>query len=119
MAVALGRLESRTVSGSQDLLAVIRDQHHFSLQHIDEFILVAVPVTLARPGPCSQTQQIDPELRQPGGLAEAPPAAVAARLIERGRVTRAGAFRGGARVYFRHAALSLVADARMPLINLI
>jgi hypothetical protein len=76
-------------------------------------------VALARPGPCSQTPQIDPELRQPGGLAETPPAAVAAGLIEWGWVTRAGAFSRDARVYFGHCRVSLFADARMLLINLI
>src|ERR1700688_1769790 len=107
MAVALCGLEARTISGPQCLLAVIRYQHDFSLQHVHEFIFVAVPVALAGPGPRCQTQQIDPELRQAGGLTETSPAAVAAGLIERGRVTRAGAFGRDARVYFGHSCLTV------------
>src|SRR5438067_3259731 len=78
------------VAGAQDLLAGIGDEHDLARQHVDEFILAGMPMALARPGAGRQAQQIDPELRQPRGIAEAGALAGAARLVIGRRVHRAG-----------------------------
>src|SRR4051812_1405529 len=89
MAVAVVRRKTGGVAGAQYLFAHVGDQHDLARQHIDEFVLAGVPMPLARPGAGRQTQQIDAELGQPGGVAELGTLAGAAGLIEGRRVQRA------------------------------
>src|SRR5690606_12453114 len=64
--VPVGRagLEPGAVAGAEHRLAFLLDQHDLALQHPDELVLALVPVSLARPCPGRQAQQVDPELPQ-------------------------------------------------------
>ena len=91
MAVFLARLEAGAIARLQDFFAGVGHQHHFAFQHIDEFVLLEVPVALAGPGARRQPQQIDAELGQPGGIAQAAALAGPAGLIIGRRIEGAGA----------------------------
>src|SRR5689334_4702144 len=49
MAVAAALREGRAIAGAQDRLAAILDQHQLTFQHIDELVLMGMPMPLARP----------------------------------------------------------------------
>ncbi|MNT73062.1 hypothetical protein D3C72_2117240 [compost metagenome] len=51
VAVRHARLETGAVARDQPRLAVVLNQDHLALDHPDELVLGAVPVTLAGPGP--------------------------------------------------------------------
>ena len=42
--IVLARLEAGHHARREDLFAGIRDQHHFSFQHVDKFVLALVPM---------------------------------------------------------------------------
>src|SRR5688572_13097021 len=87
MAVA-GALRKRgTVAGPQHGLAAVLDQCQFSLEHVDKFVFVAVPVALTGPAAGRQRHQVHPEIAQTAGIAQAPPRAGCARRIERRWIT--------------------------------
>src|SRR6185437_1019407 len=71
MAVAAAGREAGTHAGAQHLLACVAAQHHLALEHINELVLVRVPVAhgglLAR----RQPRQVDADARQPERIAEA------------------------------------------------
>ena len=71
------------VAGAQDLCARVGDQRQLTLEHPDEFVLVAVPVALARPCPRFDDRQIYAELAQPRVPRKPLARLRAARLIER------------------------------------
>src|SRR5471030_2411220 len=58
------------VTCAQDLFAPIGDQDQFARQQIDQLVLDAVPMTLAGPGPRRQSDEIDPEIADPGRVAQ-------------------------------------------------
>jgi len=70
MPVALAARKAGAIAGAQQFLAVVADQHDFAAQHVDEFVLVGVPVTLARPDAGREAQQAHAELGQAGRVAE-------------------------------------------------
>src|SRR5688572_22888626 len=78
--VAVVGREPGAVAGPQHLLAGVGDEHDLAREDINELVLASVPVALARPRAGRQAQQIDPELRQPGRVAEPGALARPARL---------------------------------------
>src|ERR1700686_1826669 len=107
MPIANSGLEPRTVSRSQCFLAFICDEHDPSLQHVYKLVFVRVPVALARPDTCGETEQVHPKLSQPRCLTESPPRSVLAGLVERGGGTRARTLGRNELVDFGHFRLSL------------
>src|SRR5215469_12007492 len=76
-------------SPAQHLLAGVGRQHNLSREHVDELVLLGVPVPLARPGARRQAHQVHSVLRQPRGIAKACALAQSAGLVERWRIKRA------------------------------
>ena len=62
------------------------------LEQIDEFVLVAVPVTLARPVARRQAHEVDAEILDPASIAQPLTYAVDAGRIELRRIARPFAF---------------------------
>src|SRR5262249_9374528 len=62
--------KARARAGTQDLLSLVRDEHHFALDHEHELVLARVPVPhrglLAR----RQRGEVHADLREPHGIAE-------------------------------------------------
>ena len=54
--------EGRTIAGAQHRLAVILDQRQLAFEHVDEFVLMRMPVALARPIARRQMHEVDPEI---------------------------------------------------------
>src|ERR1700691_5946944 len=102
MAVADPGLESGAVSPSKELLALVRDQDHFTCDDPDELVLGAMPVALARPGPRRQRQQVDSEVAQLGRISERLAHTFPARQIEWSGVAAAFAARQRILVDFIH-----------------
>lgn len=86
-------LEARAISGLQNLLAGIGDEHDLTFDYPNELVLSAMPVTLARPRARRKAQQIDAELGQAGRIAECLPQPVPARTIIGRRVLASSARR--------------------------
>jgi hypothetical protein len=102
MAVVHARLEPGRVPGAQQLLAGVRDQHDFAAQHVDELVLVRMPVALARPHTRLEPQQVHAKLREPGRLAQGLPAAAPAGFVVGRRIARPGFHRHFGAVDLRH-----------------
>ena len=83
MPVAHARRKARAVASDQHFLAVVGHQHQFARQHVDELVLVRVPVPLARPGARGESNEVHAEVRQSGRDSKPVPAAAATGFIER------------------------------------
>ena len=70
VAIRVPGREARGHARAQDLLAGTRHEGQLAFHHVDQLVLVAVPVALRGPATGRQLDQIDPELGQPGGIAE-------------------------------------------------
>src|SRR5690242_14219563 len=102
MPVRIAGLERGAIAGPQRLLAGVGHQRQLALQHVDQLVLVGVPVPLARPDAGRQPRKVDPEGGEAAGLAEAPPGRAEAWAVVRGRVV-ATAFDGdGGKVELLH-----------------
>src|SRR5215217_1190450 len=86
MSVRIIGLEPRGVAGPQCFFAVVGDEHELAAQHVDELVRTGVPVPLARPGARRETDEIDPELRQPRDIADARSLPRAARPVKGRRI---------------------------------
>src|SRR5580692_448203 len=73
VAVANPSLEPGGVPRSHRLLTLVGDEHDFSLDDVDELILVRMPVALARPDARRETNKIDAKLREPRRVAKTEP----------------------------------------------
>jgi hypothetical protein len=105
MAVAGAFRKRRTFSCVQRRLAAVFDQRHFAFEHMDELVLIAVPVALAGPAAGRQGHQVDAEIAQPARLAQAPPRPCRTGRIERRRIARTLACGHGGDVDLGHAGL--------------
>ena len=85
VAVAAAGGESGAIAGAQRLLAGVGDEDDLAEEHPDELVLFGVPVALARPGAGRQADEVDAELREAGGVAEAVPARAPGRARRRER----------------------------------
>ena len=66
---AVGRQPAAS-PGLQHGLAVVLVQHQLAFEHVDELVLVLVPVAQRRGGVGLDPRDVDAELRQPDGVAE-------------------------------------------------
>jgi hypothetical protein len=105
MPVASTLRKGRAIAGAQHGLAAILDQGQLALEHIDEFVLVRMPVALARPVARRQAHEIDPEISDPTSIAQPLPHTVGTGDVEGRRIARAFAFRDGRDVDLGHGSL--------------
>src|SRR5262252_4020701 len=70
MAVGDAGLEARGVTRPQHSRATVLDQCDLALEHIDELVLVLVPVTQRRGCAWLEPREVDAELGQPGNVAQ-------------------------------------------------
>src|ERR1700730_13739724 len=75
--------ERGAIPGAQQLLATVSHQREFAFHDPDEFILVAVPVTLARPAAGLNQRQIHAEQAQTSVARQALTGLRAAGQVER------------------------------------
>src|SRR5215813_13378372 len=73
-----------------------------------------MPVTLARPIARRQAHEIDPEICEPAGIAQALPHAFGARRVELWWIERTFAFRHGGDVDFGHGAVPCHQRSSLP-----
>ncbi len=78
VAVAGGLRERRALTGAQQHLALVVDEDELALEHIDELVLVRMPMALARPSAGRQAHEIDAEVDEAAGVAEPLPDAFGA-----------------------------------------
>ena len=90
---SVASFETGAVAGAHDLFAGIGDEHEFAFDDIDKFVLVRVPMPLARPDAGIERDDVGAELSKARCVAEAEPTPVLARLVVRRRIARALAFR--------------------------
>ena len=102
MAVAGAFRKGRAIAGAQHRLAAILDQRQLAFEHVDELVLVRMPVALARPVARRQAHEIDAEIGKPAGVAQPLPHALGAGRVEGRRIARAFAFRHGGDVDLGH-----------------
>src|SRR5206468_5828019 len=70
MAVGNTGLEARAVARLEHGLAAILDQNDFAFEHIDELVLLLMPMAQRRGRPWLESRQIDAELRESRDVAE-------------------------------------------------
>src|ERR1035441_2023731 len=97
--------ERRAVPGAQQLLAIVSHQREFAFHDPDEFILVAVPVTLARPAAGLNDRQIHAEQAQTSMACQALAGLRAAGQVERVWIVAAGLARNRSEIHLFHPAL--------------
>src|SRR5262245_61320410 len=114
MAIGDTRRKRCRIAGSQHRLAIRFDQHQLAFEHIDEFVLRLVPMTLRRGGTRLEPDQLDAELRQAAGIAERLGVPPDHRVAERGGVARPAVLRHRAEVYLRHQTLSMMVAVPIP-----
>src|SRR5215813_1424053 len=73
-----------------------------------------MPVTLARPIARRQAHEIDPEICEPAGIAQALPHAFGSRRVELWWIERTFAFRHGGDVDFGHGAVPCHQRSSLP-----
>src|SRR5262245_48668486 len=105
MPVAGAFRKRRAIARTQYHLAVVFDERQDAFKHIDELILMAVPVTLAGPTTGRQGHQIDAEIAKPARFAQAPPRTCCTRRIERRRISGTFAYGDGGEVDLGHTVL--------------
>ena len=62
MAVAGAFRKRRAIAGAQHRLAAVLDQRQLAFEHVDELVLVGVPMALARPIAGRQAHEVDAEI---------------------------------------------------------
>src|SRR5580765_5286608 len=112
MAIAGALREGRTLSCAQHHLTVVLDELQFALKHVDKFVLVAVPVALARPTTRRQGHEIDAEVPEPARIAQSTTRTSGARGIERRWIARTLTCWNGGYVNLRHSLLTLCASTK-------
>src|ERR1700722_6964751 len=85
MAIAGAFRKRRAIARAQHRLAAVFDERQLAFEHVDELVLVAVPMALARPAAGRQGHQIDAEIAKSARHAQAPARTCRARRIERRR----------------------------------
>src|SRR5262245_19952974 len=70
MAIGNAGLEAYAIAWLEHGLATILDQHELAFEHIDEFILLLVPMAQRRRRARLQPREIDAELGEPRHIAE-------------------------------------------------
>src|SRR5262245_51044486 len=81
-------LPGRRLAGPQHGLAPVLAQDHFAFEHVNELVLLLVPVALRRGGSRLQGADVDTELGQAGCSTEPLARAPLHRPVERRRIIR-------------------------------
>src|SRR5262245_18838840 len=105
MAIAGTFRKRRTIACVQHRLAAVFDERDFAFEHIDELVLVAVPVALAGPAAGRQPHQIDAEIAKPARVAQTLPRTCSTGRVEGRRIARALTCGHGGDVDLGHALL--------------
>ena len=84
-AVAIGHAgpEARDIARAEPRFALVLDQGHVAFEHVNEFVLVLVPVTHAGGGTGFEPDKANAELGQADGVAESLGLAPRHHLVER------------------------------------
>jgi hypothetical protein len=90
MTIVDGGFESGAIAGAKNLLPRVRDEHELALEHVHELIFRGMPMPLARPGAGLQSQEIDSEIGQSGGITDSLAPATGAWTVEWRGISRAG-----------------------------
>jgi len=90
VAIGITASERGAISGPQHFVATVRDQRQLALEHPHQFVLMAVPVTLAGPGAGFDDGQIHPELSQARMARDPLRRLVEARPVEGRRIVALG-----------------------------
>src|SRR5690242_1993675 len=116
MAVGNARLPSGGIAGPKHGLAAVLHQHQLAFEHVDELVLVLVPVALRRRRAGLEPREVDAELVEPDGIAETLALAPEHGLAERLRVARVGVDLELVDVDLRHRrhTLSTIVAVPMP-----
>lgn len=109
MAILLAGRETDRISGLQDRLALIADQHGFALKHDDQLVLMRVPMALGRPGARGQPDLVGAKLADPGSPGQAPRITVPALGVEGFGIGRPGMFRQVRDPKFAHGCILILA----------
>src|ERR1700733_7304334 len=104
MAVGIATPERRAVPPAERFFAGVGNQCQFTIEHPDEFVLMAVPMTLAGPGSVLDDFYVHAELRQPRKTCQPPAGLSAAGLIEGTGIGTTTLRRHNAKVDFLHRA---------------
>src|SRR5262249_56430652 len=105
MTVSDPSLETRGIARLQHGRAAVLDQHDLALEHVDEFVFGLVPVAQRGGGAGLEAREIDPELREPDGVAERGFLSALGDAAPRLGINASGAHRRLGSVYLRHRAL--------------
>jgi hypothetical protein len=90
VAIGVAGSEGGAISGMQHFFATVGDQRQLALKHPDQFVFMAVPVTLAGPGAGLDDGQIHAELSQTRVACEPLRRLVEARPVEGRRIVALG-----------------------------
>src|SRR5262249_43992045 len=96
---------TRGIARVQHGRAAVLDQHYLALEHVDEFVFGLVPVAQRRGGAGLEAREIDPELREPDGVAERGLLSALGDAAPRLGINASGAHCRLGSVYLRHRAL--------------
>src|SRR2546421_593127 len=88
MAIRDVRLEARAVARLQQGLALILDQHDLAFQHVNELVLLFVPMAQRRGSTGLQPREVHAELSEAYRIAERSFVPAGAHLSERRRIIR-------------------------------
>src|SRR5689334_14642193 len=102
MAVGIARFEGGAIARPQLLLPAIGNEGQLTLDHHDEFVLMAVPVPLARPDAGRDAGEIDPEGREPREASQPAPGVAEAGAVERRWVVAGALDRDRAEIELLH-----------------
>src|SRR3954471_16213491 len=106
VAVRVAGREAGAVARPQPLFAFVGDHHDLAFEHVDELVLMGVPVALAGPGARRQSAEIHAVLLEARCASEPDAAALPARLVVGRRIERAGHARRSLDIdLLRHSAL--------------
>src|SRR6187401_647529 len=92
MAIAGAFPKSRALARPQHRLAAVFDERDLPVENVDELVLVAVPVALARPAARRQGHEIHAEVAKAARVAQTLPRARRTRRLERRRIIRTFAY---------------------------
>ena len=85
--------EGGAIACAQHGFPLVLDQRQLSLKDVDKFILMAVPVPLARPIARWERHQVDAEVPQVARIAQSFARTPSARIVKRFRITCTNAYR--------------------------
>src|SRR5215831_5034463 len=105
MTISDPSLETRSVARLQHGRATVVDQRDLALEDVNELVFGLVPVAQRGGGAGLEAREVDPELREPDGVAERGLLSALGDAAPRLGIDASGAHRRLGNVYLRHRAL--------------